>query len=70
LVFVRIQSAARLLGFNKKREQEYIFKFCGVQIVDEKFTYQEKATRETIRKIHDYVKIRLTEELMVRLEAQ
>lgn len=67
---IRIQSAAKLLGFNKKREQEYIFKFSGVQIVDGKFTYQEKATRDTTHKIHDYVKIRLKEELIARLEAQ
>jgi len=60
---IRVRTAAKVLGFSKLTPNIYILKFCTAKIDGGKIIYEESITPEISRKLHDYIRKCLKDEL-------
>ncbi|HBD95894.1 MAG: hypothetical protein A2015_12340 [Spirochaetes bacterium GWF1_31_7] len=65
---LRIKVTAKVIGFSSENPNFFIFKICNYRIQDNKIIYEEKATSENVRKIHEYIRKCLQEIVITKLE--
>jgi hypothetical protein len=66
---VRIRTAAKVLGFNKDKNNEYILKYCTAKMTSDKLIYEEKIAGEIKQKLHDYIRKCLKDSLTQKFNA-
>lgn len=65
---LRIKITAKVIGFSTEEPNLFVFKICNYKIVDSRVVYEEKATQDNVRKIHEYIRKCLQEIVIDKLE--
>jgi hypothetical protein len=67
---IRIRSAVKVLGFNKDKKTTIILKFCTARMDGGRLIYEESIVPEINRKIHDYIRKCLKDEISLKFSGQ
>jgi len=66
---IRVRSAVKVLGFNKNQANIFVLRFCTAKMSGGKIVYEETVNPDTKRKLHDYIRKCLKDELDIKLNS-
>nr|HPO50404.1 hypothetical protein [Spirochaetota bacterium] len=60
---LRVRTAAKVMGFSKDNNNIHLLKFCTAKMKNDKIIFEENVTPEINRKLHDYIRKRLKDQI-------
>ncbi|HOV14185.1 MAG TPA: hypothetical protein PK771_07870 [Spirochaetota bacterium] len=65
---IRVRTAAKIMGFSKDNKNIFLLKFCTAKMNNGKLIFEETVTPEINRKLHDYIRKCLKDQITSELE--
>jgi len=65
---IRVRTAAKVMGFSKDDNNIFLLKFCSTKMDGGKLVFEETLTQEVNRKLHDYIRKCLKDQINEELD--